>query len=98
MSNGDSRVLGLPCRFPAKPSIFAGDVTNYMTTRVFSAWGVTKNFYSEFSHTAGNGRGGTTLPVCAPLAPRQPPARQRWPDHAAHRPSTACAAPSGARL
>jgi hypothetical protein len=38
MSNGDPRVFGLPCRFPAKPSIVAGRrVQDYDRKRFFGA-------------------------------------------------------------
>jgi hypothetical protein len=68
MPNGDRRVFGLPCRFPARPSILADccvQVHDFM--RLFGARGAPKNFYPEFSRAAGNKRGGATLPGSRPF-------------------------------
>jgi hypothetical protein len=65
----DPRVLGLPCRFPATPSILAGRRTQvYDCKRFFGARGARKNFYPEFSRAAGKDRGGPTRPAFRPLA------------------------------
>jgi hypothetical protein len=69
-----------------------GGVPKSMIVLGFSAWGSPEIFYPEFSRAAGNRRGGATLPASAPLVPRQPSARHPWPDPAAHRRDTACAA------
>jgi hypothetical protein len=57
--HGDRRIFGLPCRFPAKPSIFA--VSRYQAydrMRFFGMEGDAKKFYPGFSRAAGNRRGG----------------------------------------
>jgi hypothetical protein len=45
LPNGDPRVFGLPCRFPARPSILAlcGDQV-FDHHRFFGAMGATENF------------------------------------------------------
>src|SRR5215472_6263652 len=54
ISNGDPRVFGFPCRFPARLSILAERRAQvYDPTRFFGARGTPKNFYPEFSRAAG---------------------------------------------
>src|SRR6516162_3568604 len=54
MPNGDPMFFGLPCRFPARPSILVGRCAQvYDRTRFFGAGEFRKNFYPEFSRAAG---------------------------------------------
>jgi len=54
MPNGDPRVFGFPCRFPARLSILVERRAQVDDpTRFFGAGGVPKNFYPEFSRAAG---------------------------------------------
>jgi hypothetical protein len=54
--HGDRRIFGLPCRFPAKPSIFA--VSRYQAydrMRFFGMEGDAKNFTRVFPARQGIG-------------------------------------------
>src|SRR5271165_4709841 len=67
MSNGDPRIFGLPCRFPATPSIFAlcrGQA--YDRTRFFGMGGAAKIFLPGFS-LCGREREGRRYPARLPL-------------------------------
>jgi len=62
MPNGDRTVLGLPCRFPAKPSIFTVCCAQVFDhTRFFGLGEPRKNFYPGFPCAAGNGRGDVAV-------------------------------------
>jgi len=69
MPNGDPAVFGLPCRFPAAPSIRPESSAQDVDKKHFSVRGEPrKNFYPEFPVAAGKERGGVTLPSFVPSA------------------------------
>ena len=75
---------GLPCRFPATPSILPGRRTQvYDRTRFFGVGEAQKNFFPEFSLPAGKGRGDISrsrvgVPGSANSAPPARCARNGW--------------------
>ena len=57
MLNGDPTVFGLPCCFPAAPSIRPEDrVQGFDQKRLFGVGQAPKNFFPEFPGAAGKGR------------------------------------------
>ena len=68
MPNGDPRVFGFPCRFPAGLRFDPRITSKVFIRNDFWVRGEPrKNFYPEFPVAAGKGRGGATLPLFRPL-------------------------------
>ena len=75
MPNGDPRIFGLPCRFPATPSILAAVITQvYDRTRFFGMGEPRKVFSRVFP--ARQGRGEAVSPVSG--VRRRCCCRRRW--------------------
>jgi hypothetical protein len=60
MQNGDPAVFGLPCRFPAAPSIRSENRVQHIDLKNFAVQGEPRKKFPEFSRAAGNRRGGVT--------------------------------------
>ena len=57
--NGDPGSFGLPCRFPATPSIFAAVMTQVYDRTRFFGWGESEKFFSRiFPARQGTGEAG----------------------------------------